>query len=219
VHHELTFLLKDLLFSHTEVSRVTALPRPSCLFTQGAKADTLYIIEEGLIKITRTNKAGKQLVLSICGPNDMVGEESISGGAHAYFGGAEVLSRAIVYKIPCQTLERVTSAHPELAVALVHGLVDSSRGFAQKVELLSLHDVKGRILYYLEALAKFVEPANDQGYPLPITQRELAGLIGATRETTSTTLNDLEESGVVKLSRRLLTVYLPNGRAAQAGSD
>ena len=39
-----------------------------------------------------------------------------------------------------------------------------------------------------------------------MTQLELADLIGATRETTSTTLNQLERRGLLKLSRRLLTV-------------
>jgi CRP/FNR family transcriptional regulator len=217
VQRELTFLLKNLLLSHTDVSRLTALLRTTCLFNQGDKADTLYFIEQGLIKLTRTNDAGGRLILAIYGPNDVVGEESISGGAHLYFGEAEVLSPAVVYKIPCETLESVKSAHPELAAALVRCLVDSNRSFAQKVELLSLCDVENRILYHLEKLAKLVKPASDHGYPLPITQLELANLIGATRETTSTTLNSLEKKGVVKLSRRLLTVYLRRGRAASAG--
>ena len=47
------------------------------------------------------------------------------------------------------------------------------------------------------------------GYHVPITQSELADLIGATRETTSTTLNQLEKRGLLKLSRRLLTIPSP----------
>jgi CRP/FNR family transcriptional regulator len=81
---------------------------------------------------------------------------------------------------------------------------------AQKVELLCLHDVEYRILYYLADLATLVGPSkDDEGYQLPITQAELADLIGATRETTSTTLNQLERKGLVKLSRRLLTIPSP----------
>ena len=81
---------------------------------------------------------------------------------------------------------------------------------AQKVELLCLHDVEYRILHYLAELSAIVKPLNDGGgYQLPITQLELADLIGATRETTSTTLNQLERRGLVKLSRRLLTIPSP----------
>jgi len=53
------------------------------------------------------------------------------------------------------------------------------------------------------------QPPNGDGYQIPITQLELADLIGATRETTSTTLNQLERRGLLKLSRRLLTVPSP----------
>ena len=78
------------------------------------------------------------------------------------------------------------------------------------MELLCLHDVEYRILHYLAELSKLVKPLeNGEGYPLPITQLELADLIGATREPTSTTLNQLERRWLLKLSRRLLTISSP----------
>jgi CRP/FNR family cyclic AMP-dependent transcriptional regulator len=220
VDHELTSLFKDLLLSHSDVSRLTALRRTTCLFGQGDKADALYFVEKGLIKVTRTHASAGKLILSIHGPNDLLGEESLSGGAHRYPGEAEVLSPATIYKIPWATIELVRSAHPELGVAFIRCLLDLNDRFVHKVELLSLHDVETRILYHLEQLAKLVEAAEeDSGYRLPITQLELADLVGATRETTSTTLNQLERRGFVKLSRRLLTVYLPQSRAASASGD
>ncbi len=68
-----------------------------------------------------------------------------------------------------------------------------------------------RILHYLGELSRLVKPLVDgEGHQIPITQLELADLIGATRETTSTTLNQLERRGLVKLSRRMLTVPSPS---------
>jgi CRP/FNR family transcriptional regulator len=65
-------------------------------------------------------------------------------------------------------------------------------------------------MHYLAELSALVKPLEDgEGYQVPITQLELADLIGATRETTSTTLNQLERRGLVKLSRRLLTIPSP----------
>ena len=45
-----------------------------------------------------------------------------------------------------------------------------------------------------------------QEYSIPLSQSELASLIGATRETTSTTLNALARRGLVRLGRRLLVI-------------
>jgi CRP/FNR family cyclic AMP-dependent transcriptional regulator len=220
VHYELTNLFRKLLLSQADVGRLTALGRRTRIFGQGDKADSLYFIEEGLIKVTRTNTLARRPVLSIYGPNDLVGEESLSGGIHRYSGEAEVLSRATLYQIPWTTILCATSAHPELTGAFLRCLVESNERSARKIELLCLHDVETRILDHLRQLAKLVKPAEqDSGYPLPITQLELADLVGATRETISTTLNRLEKRGFVKLSRRLLTVYLPHGWAASAGGN
>lgn len=93
---------------------------------------------------------------------------------------------------------------------LLDYLLTQKAKLAEKVELLCLHDVEYRILHYLAELCTLVPPSGDANeYQVPITQLELADLIGATRETTSTTLNQLERRGLVKLSRRMLTVSTP----------
>ncbi len=208
MHNEFTSLFKDLLLSQTDVSRLSAVRRSTALFSQGDKADAVYFIEEGLIKLTRTNSTGGRLILSVYGPNDLVGEESLSGGNGRYHAEAEALSPSTVYKVPWPSIKRVIAAHPELSAAFLKHLLETKVSFADKVELLCLYDVETRILYYLEQLSKLVKPSDDEtGYPLPITQMELADLVGATRETVSTSLNQLERRGFVKLSRRLLTVF------------
>jgi CRP/FNR family transcriptional regulator len=214
VHIEFASLFKDLLLSEPDVSRLSALRRTP-LFSQGGKADAVFFVEEGLIKLTRTDSTGGRLILSLYGPNDLLGEESLYGGEGSYQGEAEALSPAIVYKIPWRAINRVISLHPELSAALLRHLLDTKQSFAQKVELLCLQDVETRIVYYLEHLAKLVKPGNEgAGHPLPITQLELADLVGATRETTSTTLNQLEKRGFVKLSRRLMTIFPRHAWAA-----
>jgi CRP-like cAMP-binding protein len=192
------------------------------LFAQGSKADAIYFVEDGLIKLTRTNAAGGRLILSLYGPDDLFGEESLAGGESSYYGEAELLSVSTVWKIPSATVKRVMATHPALGCALVRFLVDGKLSFAHKVEMLCLHDVETRILYYLGQLAKLVEPGEDDlGHALPITQLELADMLGATRETTSTTLNQLEKKGLVRLARRLLTIFPQRARAASAtgGAD
>jgi CRP/FNR family transcriptional regulator len=208
------------LLSETDVGRRGALQRSDSLYAQGDIANALYYIEDGLIKLTRTNPAGGRLILGLYGPDDLVGEECLfEGTGSAYLAEAEVLSPSIVYRVPAAAIKRVIGSHPELSAAFIGHLLEIHRRFAQKVELMCLHDVEERIVFYLEDLAKLVKPAEDDaGYPLPITQLELADLIGATRETTSTTLNQLEKRGFVKLSRRLLTVFPRQSADANAAT-
>ncbi len=219
--HDLPALLKNLLLSQPDVIRLSALRRSTCLFVQGERADALYFIEEGLIKLTRTRSHAGRLILSVYGRDEVVGEECLFCGEPRYHAEATVMTAAAtVHRIPCETMQRIGADHPELGIAVVQYLLGTNLKFAHKVELLCLHDVETRILHHLDELSHLVKRnVADAGYALPITQLELADLVGATRETTSTTLNHLQSKGLVKLSRRLLTVFPQRARAAAASDS
>ncbi len=202
--------VRSTVLSGPEVTRLSALRRGTALFSQDQTADSVYLIDNGLIKITRTNKNGGRIILTIRGPGQLVGEEALAEGAAAYYAEAEVLTPATTFRIPREAFVRVLVDNGELASALVTYLLERRLALAEKVELLCLHDVEYRILHYLAELSSLVSPMPDnEGHQIPITQLELADLIGATRETTSTTLNQLERRGLVRLSRRMLTVPSP----------
>jgi CRP/FNR family transcriptional regulator len=170
----------------------------------------VYFIDEGLVKLTRTNGRGNRIILTIRGPGHLAGEEAIGEIPEPYSTEAEVLTTATVFRIPRDVILRALPQNTELTSSLIGYLLDRRLALAEKVELLCLHDVEYRILHYLADLSALVRPQEDgEGYQLPITQLELADLIGATRETTSTTLNQLERRGLLRLSRRMLTIPSP----------
>jgi CRP-like cAMP-binding protein len=219
VHTDFASLFKDLVLPDSTVSRLSNLRRSTALFSPSEFADSLFFIEDGLVKLTKTTPEGGRIIQAVYGPNDIFGEESMSSDSMRYQAEAEVLTTSAVVKVPAATVQELMTAHPHLSLEFVRYLLKTKAGFAHQVELHCLYDVEYRIIYYLEQLAKLVRPAEDGsvGRSLPITQLELADLVGATRETTSTTLNALERRGLVKLSRRLLTVYLPLSKFAVAG--
>ncbi|MBV9268548.1 MAG: Crp/Fnr family transcriptional regulator [Acidobacteriaceae bacterium] len=200
-----------------DVTRLNSLRRSTSLFSQGQVADALYIIEDGLVKLTRTSESQSRIILMICGAGFVIGEEALAADSQTYYAEAEVLAPAAALRVPRETLTRVLASTPELAEAMTAAVVRQKRALAEKIELLCLHDVEYRILHYLADLASLVKPGGDsEPYQLPITQLELADLVGATRETTSTTLNQLERRGLVQLSRRLLTIPSPASLRAAA---
>jgi len=202
--------LHQLSANTPEIKRVFPLQRFKSLFNQGEYADSLYALDEGLVKLTRVNNVGDRIILAMCGPGDIVGEEALGGPKSTYNADAEVLTVSSGYQIPRETLNKLVHQDLEFANMLIDFLLKRRQTLAEKVELLCLHDVEYRILHYLAELSSLVRPESDSsGYRVPITQAELANMIGATRETTSTTLNQLEKRGLLKLSRRLLTIPSP----------
>ena len=210
---------RSALLPLPEVGRLGALRRSTSLFSQGQVADSLYLIDDGLIKLIRTNGDGKRIIICICGPGHVVGEEVLSTETPSYYAEADVLTTATVFRIPRDTIVRAMTDNPEIASYLMDAIIQQKHKLAEKVEYLCLYDVEYRILHYLAELSLLVRrPSDNDGYQLPITQLELADLVGATRETTSTTLNQLERRGLVKLSRRLLTVPSPEVLRSVANS-
>jgi CRP/FNR family transcriptional regulator, cyclic AMP receptor protein len=202
--------VRTMLLPSPEVGRLVSLRRSTSLFCQGQTADAIFFAEDGLIKLTRTNSSGDRIIVSMCGPGELIGEEALSSSLSTYQSDAEMLTTANLYRIPREVILRLVQSDTSFAALLIDFLLQRRLAMARKVELLSLHDVEYRILHYLSELSSLVQTDNrDDAYHLPITQAELADLIGATRETTSTTLNQLERRGLVKLSRRLLTIPSP----------
>jgi len=199
------------LLPGAEATRLNSLRRSDTLFSQGQNADAVYLLEDGVVKLTRSGSSGGRIILSICGAGYLIGEDAFSDESAIYYSDAEIISSAAVaYRFSKEALRRLWISNPEIVGAFMSYVVGRKTDLAQKVELLCLHDVEYRILHYLAQLSHLVKPLEEGvGYQLPITQLELADLVGATRETTSTTLNQLERRGLVKLSRRLLTISSP----------
>jgi CRP/FNR family transcriptional regulator len=190
---------------------MVSVRRYTALFTQEHDAHSLFVIEDGLVKLTRTNDDGNRIILAMCGSGDIVGEEALGSPGSKYAADAEVISPSNLYRIPRETLIHLVHQDSEFAQQMIQFLLVRRQTYAKKVELLCFNDVKYRILFYLLELTNLVRPElGTTGCHVPITQAELANLVGATRETTSTTLNQLERRGLVKLSRRLLTIPSPS---------
>jgi len=206
----LALRVRTLLLSVPEATRIGPIRRATCLFSQGQSADAVYFIEDGLIKLTRTSETGSRIISSIHGPGQLLGEDVLAEQTRINYTAAETLTPATVYRVPREALRRMVYVNPDVASAFVTYILERSRELEEKAELLCLYDVEYRILHYLSNLAKLVKPIQDGlGHQLPLTQLELADLVGATRETTSTTLNLLERRGLIVLSRRLMTVHSP----------
>ncbi len=181
------------------------LRRGATIYGPDSAADSVYFVDSGFVKLVQRGNDGKEVMLSIVAPGNVFGEQAL------YLGGvrsnsAQVLQEGAIYQIPRSVFLSFTESAPEALRGLCEALMHRQRDLEQKVGLLCLHDVEYRILHYLANLVTEFGAAGSQEYSIPLSQSELAHLIGATRETTSTTLNNLARRGLLRLGRRMLMV-------------
>ncbi len=200
-------LFREHLLNSDGVKRLGTVRRSTVVYTTDSPAESVYFLESGFVKLVQKGIDGKEVLISFIAPGEIFGEQCV------IFGGrrstcAEVLQDGVLYEIPKTAFIDFCSHQPDAWRWFAERQLEQMRAAEQKIGMLCLHDVETRILFYLGSLSSIfgVDPVNGEEYSLPLSQSELACLVGATRETTSTTLNALARKGILKLGRRMMTV-------------
>ena len=212
----LAAILRSELINLDGVTKFSPNRRFASIYSEGSPADSLFFLESGLVKIFKRGPDNKEIILQIVQPGDVFGEQALAGETNRVVA-AEVLQDGVLYVIPRDHFLRAAEKRPELWREMSLFLSAKKRYLEKKIELLCLRDVEYRILYVLAELARSLGTKSTASeFSIPLSQGELASLIGATRETTSTTLNHLARRGVIRLGRRQLIVPSIEGVLAAA---
>lgn len=204
-------VVRSELINLEGVARFAPNRRFAAVFSEGSPLDSIFFLESGLVKLMKRGDDNKEIILQIVGPGELFGEQ-VLGTETVRNIAAEILQEGVIYVIPRDVFLNACDQRPELWREMSTILTVRKRQLEKKIELLCLRDVEYRILYYMADLARmFGGKSTTSEYSIPLSQGELASLIGATRETTSTTLNSLARRGVIRLGRRQLIVPSVDG--------
>lgn len=181
--------------------------RGEAMFSQGDFADRLFLIEQGWVKITHASPDGRETVLGLRGPGEVVGELSTVDRAPRS-AAAVTLGEVEVLVVPGRVLEQALQSDASAALELLRIVAARLRDAdVKRVEFSSLSTV-GRVASRLVELAeRFGRPtAEGVEVELPLSQEELAAWCGSSREATVKALRALRATGAVITGRRTATI-------------
>jgi CRP/FNR family cyclic AMP-dependent transcriptional regulator len=184
--------------------------RGEVIFRQEDPGSSLYLIESGVVKIVLPSASGKEVILVLLRPGDFFGELALLDG--------EPRSADAVAHEDCQLLllqrqdfldflEHQSGAAESLLAAVSRRL--------RRTDLLvhdaAFLDVPARLARTLLELAEAQVQHGKNGSPisLRLTQTELAGMVGTSRESINKWLRYYERHGLVRFHKGLLTVLEP----------
>lgn len=169
------------------------------IFMQGDPMTNVYFIHRGKIKIYRTDFHGKEQIVNVLQPGDMFPHQGFFR-KDDYPAHAEVLEDAVLIYIPINSFENFLITHPEICVKLFKVLGDIIVDLHNRLEEKILHNTYEQIIMLLLRLAKDYgkEIQNDKiKITTHFTNRELANMIGSSRETVSRTLTQLKKQNLI----------------------
>ena len=198
-----------------EAIALSDLERGTLLYVPGDTADRLFFLSSGRVKISAPSHGGKQCILQVVEPGEIFGE-SILFGRQQRKATAEVIEKASVTVIPGEAAASYAESHPEFWKSYSQQLGGRVRDLEEQVQWVTFLEVEQRIARLLLRWGK------SHGSPvgrmqLHLSQRDVAGLVGATRETTSAALNRLRRDGCLSIGRRCLVVESVDKLACHAG--
>jgi CRP/FNR family cyclic AMP-dependent transcriptional regulator len=169
--------------------------------SEGDTSDSLYFIVSGLVKVYKTSAGGREQVLHIAPPGDSLNDVSLyDGGPIA--AGMVALTPVVLYSIRKADLMRLLEERPAVMLNVIRALAARIRRDSNLLEDLSSSQVQARLAKLF--LGRFGGEEFTAG--LNLTQKDMAGLVGASREMVNRSLKVLEDQGGIRLSRRKVIV-------------
>jgi CRP-like cAMP-binding protein len=200
---------EDAIHSFAAMMRRTKRQRGEWVYVHGDRADTIYVLQKGRMKITALSEDGHELLHEMLGPGEIFGETSSILGIPRTTS-AQALEDSVLCEIRQKDFESLLIAYPQLSLRLLKSVgLRLKKAEAQLMNVIC-NDVSTRVREALIDLIA-VEPRQqlDQPVRIKITQQDLANLIGASRQKTWQALKELEVSNVLRLEYRSILVMAP----------
>lgn len=199
---EATALAKIRLFRELSDSEVDELVTSSTshrarkqqvVFSEGENLSHLYVVQSGSFKLVRHSEEGKELIMALVGLGDAFGALAQPFESACL---AQALEPSEFLIIPLQSIRRLIARNPDFASSLIAYSEARQRKAQTVAARLAFETVPQRLA---NLLLDETGPTGNMDFPL--NQTELANLIGSSRETVCSILNQFQRNALLTLTR------------------
>ncbi len=195
--------------SETEMAAVSSLavtrsfPKNTLVICEGDVSDSLYVLLSGKVKVFLSDEEGKEVTLNMQGAGEYFGELAILDEAprSASVMTVEDTKLAVLSKA---AFEKCMEQHATIALVVMRGLACRLRELTENVRSLALMDVYGRVARLLLEMSE--EENGKNVIRQRLTQRDIASMVGASREMVSRILRDLSIGGYITIENKIITL-------------
>ena len=192
-----------------EIGHVRRFRPSQVLFAEGDGSDHVVVITRGRVKISSLSKEGHETILAIRSTGDIVGEFAALDG-RPRSASVRAMSEVEGLVVSGDRFRSFLQLHPTVAVALLSLVVGRIRESDQRRAEFGRQRVTVRVARLLfELVSSYGTPVADgsgTAIEVPLSQSELAGAVGASREAVARSLRHLRDDGVIATQRRRIVV-------------
>jgi CRP/FNR family transcriptional regulator/CRP/FNR family cyclic AMP-dependent transcriptional regulator len=167
----------------------------------------LYILKNGLVKVTIEDQNGDEMTLRMLYPTDFFGDMSLLDGMPR---SATVTTQEAseVLTMSREHFLDIIEKSPKMLLKMTAMLSKRLRKTNELIHSLAFFDVYGKVARMLLNLAAERGRVTEQGtvIDMRLTQQELAELAGMTRETMARTLREFQQAGCIRVESGIISI-------------
>lgn len=184
-----------------------ALAKRQVLFAEGEPMHGFYLLKAGAVKLYKTSPAGREMILRITQPGEMLGLCALRGKAN-YGHTAEALVDSDLCYFSTRKLDDLFTTNPVIARKMLGALTKEVNEAYERIYTLGTKDARQRLADLLISLA------GDYGEKLPegiglrvsLSRGELAELLGTTVETAIRLVSEFKRQGLIETREKKLVI-------------
>lgn len=184
--------------------------RGQLLFIEGEIGSSVYFVLSGQVKLSRSTITGGKQIIDWCGPYDCFAEVLLLE-AGSYPATAEAVKDSTLLVLNNEEMPQILEANPALSVALIRTLSRRLRLSQEFIRILTNRSTAGVLAALFLRLAR---PAATPGKPIfieaSLTHRDLASMIGTSRECVNRAINGWKRSGILQQVDDRLEILKPH---------
>jgi len=187
----------------TNVVSRRSFPRGTTVIAAGDTTDSLYIVISGRLKVMMSDDEGREVILTMLGPNEYFGEMGLIDDSPRS-ASVIALEACELLALSKRDFRNCLAENLEMTMTVMRGLVKRLRDADGKIGSLALMDVYGRVARLLLEMAETID--GQKVVTKKIAKQDIAKMIGASREMVSRVMKDLQTSGYMEVRGK--AIYL-----------
>ena len=183
------------------------------IFAQGDPAMKVLYIQEGSVKLSVVNEAGKEAVVAILGPGDFLGEGCLAGQTVCIATATAIVSATLLVIEKNEMIRALHQEHEFSDRFIAYVLERNLRVEGDLIDQL-FSSTEKRLARTLLLLARYGAPGSAQAVLPKVSQEMLAEMIGTTRPRVNLFMNKFRKLGFIRyngglhVNNSLLSVVL-----------
>jgi CRP/FNR family cyclic AMP-dependent transcriptional regulator len=202
-----------------QISTIKTFKKGHLISSLGDLCDYIYILKKGSIKVFLLTSDGKETILAIRQPGNIIGLTAIFGWPRRVSYVA-ALSNVEVLKFRTKDIKNIILNNSKLAESIIKILCARLHHSRRVIYDLSTKNVQDRLVRFILDLADDVGVSTDVGIliNLELTHEQISQMIATSRQSVTVILNDLESKKIIKKSQKKITIYDPKALLSLMGS-